>query len=220
MEQQWNHATQKSKESWSDELDRMANRDADLVAELERRGEYVKSTNQSIELAQQMFEENANAVRGNRWKNQAELAHWGSRFVNIMSQDELLRKLNEVGKLAGFHAFYNDFCRDGLRGINLINKWGTKKKYLCAAQAGWMPEFSIMRFDEHFLPQNEQYRGWRTVLLRLIDEGFATESQVHQIFGKPTDGIGSRRYREELFATRNYCQVANPWAFKETTNVV
>jgi hypothetical protein len=220
MEQPWNHATQKSKESWSDELDRMASRDAALVAELERRGEYVKSTNQSIELAQKMFEENVNAVRGHRWKNQAELAHWGSRFVNIMSQGELLRKLNMVGALAGFRAIYNDFSIKGLRGINLVNRWGSQKKYLCAAQSGWMPEFSIMRFDEHFLPQNEQYRGWRTVLLRLIDNGFAAESQVHQIFGKPTDGIGSRRYREELFATRNYCRPVNPWAFKETTNVV
>lgn len=220
MEQPWNHATKKSGESWSDELDRMAGRDAELVAELERRGEYVKSTEQSIELHQQLFEENANAVRGSRWKNQAELAHWGSRFVNFMSMGELLRKLNKVGELAGFRAFYNDFSRGGLRGINLVNRWGSQKKFLCAAQNGWMPEFSIMRFDEHFLPQNEQYRGWRTVLLRLIDNGFATEEQVHQIFGKPTDGIGSRRYREELFATRNYCPAPNPWEIRETTNVV
>lgn len=221
MEQSWQHATSKSVESWSDELDRVANRDADLVRELEARGEYVKSTNQGLELAQRMFEENVNAVRGYRWKSQAELAHWGSRFVNIMHENEFLRKLKLVGELAGFTPFYNDWTMKGMRGLNMIKRGGARWQYSGSAiQAGWMPEYSILYFDEHFIPTKEQYRGWRTVLLRLIDAGYATEDQVHQIFGKPTDGFGSRRYREELFLTRNYGQKPNPWAIKETTNVV
>ena len=213
MEPSWKHATHKSKETWSDELDRIANRDAELVRELEARGEYVKPTQQGQDLADQMFEENVNAVRGYRWKSQAELAHWGSRFVNIMHQNEFLRKLNQVGELAGFRASYNDFSRYGMRGLNMTQRGGGRYKYSgTAVQAGWMPEYSIMYFDEHFLPTKEQYRGWRTVLLRLIDAGYANEDQVHQIFGKPTDGFGSRRYREELFLTRNFGEKPCPWA--------
>jgi hypothetical protein len=209
----WTHATKKSTESWSDEMDRVADRDNALVKELEARGEYVKSTEHGKETASRLFEENVNAVREYRWREQAELAHFNSRFVNIMHQSEFLRKLNLVGELADFRASYNDFAMRGLRGLNIAKRDGSRKKYSgVAIQEGWMPEFSLMYFDEHFVPTKERFRGWRTVLLRLIDAGFANEEQMHSIFGKPTDGIGSRRYREELFLTRNYGQKPNPWA--------
>jgi len=212
MTTQWQHATNKSAESWDQELDRMANRDAVLVNELIRRGEYVKPTQQGIDVAQQLFEENVNATRQYRWKNQAELVHWSSRFVNFLTEAEFLRKLNKVGEVAGFRGVYNDWSVKGMRGLSFINRDGSKKKYVCAIQAGCMPEYSIMRFDEHFLPQNEMYRGWRTVLLRTLDAGLATEQQLHEVFGEPTLGVGSRRYREELWNIRNFCTKQNPWA--------
>jgi hypothetical protein len=56
--------------------------------------------------------------------------------------------------------------------------------------------------DKRGLPLNEKWRGWRTVVLRLILKGFITEQQADKVFG-PATGPAARRYREQLFEFRN-----------------
>jgi|SRR5215471_2229665 len=95
-----------------------------------------------------------------------------------------------------------------------IKKWindpvlGETLHYLCAMEEGLMPEYSILHFieeeyydattlatpegtglkktrvkiDEH----NPETRGWRTILVRLIEERLISEAGATRLFGLPS----------------------------------
>ncbi len=81
--------------------------------------------------------------------------------------------------------------------------------YVCGVQASMMNEYSVIYLDSHNLPLNEKKRGWRTVLLRLIQGSFITEEDAHRVFEEPTSGPVSRRYREQLYWFRNRKKTGN-----------
>ena len=169
------------------------------LAEVEafaRSDRYVNPTQQTTEKYQQMHEENTAAVRAFRWEMQDELAREGGRIGQIVSENEFLNRLQRICT-----AKYNDWTARGMRGLSVWKdgRW----QYVCAVQCGYMPEYSVMTFDEHDLPLAEKYRGWRTVLLRLITQGFASEARVDGVFGAPPVNAISRRYREQLWRYRN-----------------
>ena len=60
------------------------------------------------------------------------------------------------------------------------------------------PEWSVMRFNEYDVPTCEKYRGWRTALLRLIQEGVLEEKEVDKAFGPVSMGEVSELYRQQL----------------------
>jgi hypothetical protein len=72
----------------------------------------------------------------------------------------------------------------------------------CWMKNGFMPEFSVMGFDDHGVPLAEKYRGWRTCLLQLILKGIISEDEAHKVFGA-TDRSCSNRYNQTLWAWRN-----------------
>lgn len=74
---------------------------------------------------------------------------------------------------------------------------------VCYLQVPAMFEWSVLRLDHRGLPNGEAFRGWRTVEVQLIEKGIITEEQAHRIFGRPTDGIASRRFRKNLYWYRN-----------------
>jgi len=93
--------------------------------------------------------------------------------------------------------------------------------YVCAAQASMMNEYSVIHLDNHGLPLNEKKRGWRTVLLRLIQGSFITEEDAERVFGEPTSGPVSRRYREQLYWFRNRSRTGqieayNAWTYNQS----
>jgi hypothetical protein len=78
--------------------------------------------------------------------------------------------------------------KDGVRTAQYI----TYLQYPCG------PEWSVMRFDEYDVPTTEKYRGWRTAMLRLIQEGVLEESEVIRAFGTVTHTDASELYLEQL----------------------
>lgn len=64
------------------------------------------------------------------------------------------------------------------------------------------PEWSVMRFDEYDVPTDEKYRGWRTALLRLMQEEVLTEDEVNKAFGAPAHDVTSELYYEYLAELR------------------
>jgi len=176
-----------------DEADR---RSLAEVAALEASDRFVTPSRQTTELAQALNEENRWSVRQFRWALQEELLESPERIGHILSERELFQKLSELVPIKP-----NDWSARGLRGVSALKngQW----QYVCAVQCGYMPEFSVMRFDDHGLPVNEKYRGWRTVLLRFVMQGFCTEQEAHRVFGAPADTPASRRYRHQLYLYRN-----------------
>lgn len=74
---------------------------------------------------------------------------------------------------------------------------------VCYLQVPAMYEWSLLNLDHRGLPNGEAFRGWRTVEVQLIEKGIVQEQEAHEIFGRPVDGVVSRRFRESLYLFRN-----------------
>ena len=129
-----------------------------------------------------------------------------------MRQGELMFCLDFVDKLNTIlPAYLSGKIIKGLSGLYVFmpDVKGGHWHYVCGVQASMMNEYSVIWLDSHGLPLNEKKRGWRTVLLRLIMGSFVDEDDVNKVFGEPTSGPVSRRYREQLFYFRNRSRTGN-----------
>jgi hypothetical protein len=148
-----------------------------------------------VDQLQKRREMNRNSVNAYRWEGQSQFEK--DRFGRILSQGEFLYLLHKIRP----DAFYNSFSIDGLVGLNIIDR-GEPRYTGTAVQLGTMPEYETLRVDEYGLPGRSKYRGWRTVLLRLIEAGIIREDDVDSVFGRAS-GPESMPYYKALYAFRN-----------------
>ena len=81
---------------------------------------------------------------------------------------------------------------------------GTREPQIaCWVQLGFMPELSIMRFDDHGVPLNESHRGYRTCLLQMLLKGMVTEDQITKHFGPARVTPAWERYNATVHSYRN-----------------
>jgi hypothetical protein len=147
------------------------------------------------ELTKQFRESNTNAVRKFRFTHQDDYMGWVPG--RILWLGDFLAMLQTIRP----DAFYAEYSYMGLRGLGFIENG--KPQYSGTSVAnGNFPEWSQLRVDARGLPTTERYRGWRTVLLALINKGFITLEQSDKVFGKPT-GPRSRPWYRTLFSIRN-----------------
>lgn len=160
-----------------------------------------KESNAGKEEVHRQHELSCDSVKAYRWDQQDELVTEKDRIGKIMNCLDFMRRLNKIVPCG----FGNPDARKGLIGITcrVSTMEGGEWNYAGPIQVGYMHEYSTIRLDAHNLPVNEKWRGWRTVLLRLIQGGFITERQAHKEFGEPITGPVSRRYRAQLYGLRN-----------------
>ncbi len=148
-----------------------------------------------------------NMVKEYQFYNQDELKDGPERVGRILHCLDFLKMLETIRP-----AYLSAHVRKGLTGLAVYHPKDVKQEdgsmkrvdwhYVCSVQVGFMHEYSSLYFDSRGLPLNEKWRGWRTVLLRLIQLGHVTEEQAKQVFGEPSPG-GARRYSEQLYCFRN-----------------
>jgi len=119
---------------------------------------------------------------------------------------DFVEKLNTI-----LPAYLSSKIVKGMSGLYVLTPdvKGGHWHYVCGVQASMMNEYSVIYLDAHGLPLNEKKRGWRTVLLRLIQGSFIQEDDAHKVFGEPFSGPISRRYREQLWYFRNRSKTGN-----------
>lgn len=124
-----------------------------------------------------------------------------ARHVNIMPTHIFAQKLTNAG-IKNF-AMYNGMA--GTVGLWVVRSGtnGFEAKYICYIQVPAMIEWSVLRLDDHGIASGEDYRGWRTVVSQLILKGILTEKRAHEIFGRPTESIVSRKYKQTLWDYRH-----------------
>lgn len=144
-------------------------------------------------------------VIGYQMEDQDILTDSKPRMVNVIDSRIFIEKLrtNGVRCFTIDNAGLNPYVARGTVALWAFGKNEAEAKYICFMQIPAMYEWSVLRLDEHGLGNGEDYRGWRTVLYRLIEEEILTEQQAHQIFGKPSLTRISRRYRRSLWELRN-----------------
>jgi hypothetical protein len=94
----------------------------------------------------------------------------------------------------------NSWSIRGMRGLS-VSRGGSRPAYVCALDDPVMPEWSKLELDEHNLPKRLVSRGWRAVILTLLDQGLVTEHEIQRLFGF-AGGMVGQLYRKYLFEHR------------------
>ena len=85
--------------------------------------------------------------------------------------------------------------------INYPDQWGfyvevqSRLAYVSGFQKGWLREFTAILVDERNLMAGDELRGWRAVLLKLMEKGILRWEQVHREFGD-SEGANAYRWRQ------------------------
>jgi hypothetical protein len=85
--------------------------------------------------------------------------------------------------------------------INYPDHWGfyvevqSQLQYVSGFQKGWLREFTAILVDDRNLMAGDELRGWRAVLLKLLEKGILRWQQVYREFGD-VDGANSHRWRQ------------------------
>lgn len=147
--------------------------------------EYCKQKEMSDEMAKEY-----------QWLHPSEYSDAGPRVGRILHSSEVINKLRKCG----IRCWYRQHPQP--KKITLVVYRDGELQVGCWAQHGYMPEYSIVRFDEHGVPLDEKFRGWRTMLLQLILKGLLTEDDANKEFGYAS-GPASVRYRSTLYSFRS-----------------
>lgn len=165
-----------------------------------------KASNESKETLKRLEEDNAKARRAYRWPHQEELK--GGRTGKILHMNEFMSRLRralprgmkvwltEKGGMQKSLGLYIGHSGT-LRPETCTHEVG-KPHYVCFIQVPFMQEYEELFFDKYDVPLGPKRRGWRTILLKLIEQKVITEKAAHREFGEPSSGPASLRYREYL----------------------
>lgn len=167
------------------------------VAEAEDRAHNAKVNQALKEATEAAQSENIDASRKYRFLHQSDYEETSWEKGRVLWLGKFLCELQRIRP----DAFYAETSYMGLRGLGFVQN-GQPVYSGVAVANGNMPEFELLRVDQHGMPKNSKYRGWRTVLLACIKGGFITEAQCDEVFGKPI-GDRSRPWYRELFIIRN-----------------
>lgn len=139
-------------------------------------------------------------TRRYRMEDQELLLNEVARKVNPVSTREFVRRLRNAGIKC--YTIDNGFPPQS------VALWAFKPGTdhvvpVCYLQVPAMYEWSVLRLDKRGMASGESFRGWRTVEVQLIEKGIVSEARAHEIFGRPDDGLVSRRFRKSLHWFRN-----------------
>jgi len=73
---------------------------------------------------------------------------------------------------------------------------GRDFRYMGYVTLGILPEYSKYEFNERDILQRCTQIGWRSVLLRFVENNLLTEAQCDQEFGPPSGGVNSIWYKK------------------------
>jgi hypothetical protein len=148
--------------------------------------------------------QNMSAHRHFQVRDQAEIT--SDRPGRRLHMLQFLRILNTLPRR---RFILNPWSIRGMRGL-CVSRGGAKPYYLFAVDNGIVPEWSKIELDEHMLPKRLAARGWRAVLLALLDQGLITETEIQDRFGFASGQSGAL-FRKYLFEQRNRKYADGEW---------
>ncbi len=186
---------------WETYDDEFGGDDPALLAAMAEYAERVSDAAPSTQTKEELCrlkEAAAEQTKEYQWVTPEEYAREGDRIGRIMHNVVFIHLLRK----AEVKCWYRDHPQAGK--ITLVVQRGELPAEVgCWCQAGFAPELSVMRFDEHGVPTAEKYRGWRTCLLQLILKGIISQKKAEEVFGKAPITPAFHRYNATLQAFRN-----------------
>jgi len=113
-----------------------------------------------------------------------------ARVGRVMGHDEFIRILRNKLNLK---CFYREMNHPQKIALWVVRAEGSPEESMGWVKRGLTTELSIMRFDDHGVPLDEKFRGWRSVLMNLVMKGFLKEHDVRRVFGR-AKGPASEKY--------------------------
>jgi hypothetical protein len=159
------------------------------------RNRHESTSEQTHEALAEMKEKSDYAAREYQWVHPSEYADHGPRIGKILHSSKLISIL----RACGLKCWYRQHPQAQKLTLLVLDR-GTRQVG-CWVQGGYMPEFSIMRFDDHGVPLDEAFRGWRTVLMQLSLKKLISERKINEVFG-PARGPASTRYNKFMGSLR------------------
>lgn len=133
-----------------------------------------------------------------QWVTPEEYADAKERIGRVMHSSTFIDLLQK----AGVRCWYRQHPQP--RKVTLVVQRGDLPAEVgCWVQIGFMPELSVMRFDDHGVPTTEKFRGWRTSLLQLVLKSVISEEKANETFGRPATTLAFHRYNATLFHFRS-----------------
>jgi hypothetical protein len=176
--------------------------DAALSAAIEEYSKRVSDaapTQETNENLCRIEEQNERTAKEYQWLTPEEYANAGDRVGKVKGVATFITQLQR----AGLNCWYRRHPHNDKLTLVVVNKLSKEAEVGCWVQFGFMPELSVMRFDEHGVPTTEKYRGWRTCLLQLILKGAISQKKAEEVFGKPPTTPAFHRYNRTLQSFRN-----------------
>lgn len=168
------------------------------IAEYAERRHDVKVSNHAKEILHEQQEMSDELSGQYQWVKRKEYEHVAPRIGRVMHPHQLITLLRS----AGLKCWYREHPHPDKVVLVIQRKEWLDPEVGCWVQYGLMPEYSIMRFDEHDIPLDERRRGWRTCLLQLLLKEALTEEKAIEVFGE-AQGPASTRYLSTLYGFRN-----------------
>lgn len=134
-------------------------------------------------------------------EDQAALTNRAARMVNPMSTRDFVKKLRDNGVKC--FTVDNQFPPATVALWCLPPKQTQKARYIAYVQIPAMYEWSVLKTDRYGKPMGEAFRGWRTVLVQLVEKEILTEYQINKIFGEASKNPVFNRYHQSLWEARN-----------------
>ena len=157
------------------------------------------TSNQNKEELARQKELSEAAVDEYKWCSKEEYEDIQERIGRVLHRSELVTMLREKLKL---NCWYREHPHQDKLTL-LVQRTSNDEPIVgCWVKNGYMPEYTVMGFDERGVPVAERHRGWRTVLLQLILKGLLTEEKAHAVFGK-AERRCSERYNSILYGVRH-----------------
>ncbi len=156
-------------------------------------------TAQTDEELCRLQENNEHTAKEYQWLTPEEYEDAGDRIGKVKGVATFITQLQR----AGLNCWYRQHPHKDKLTLVVVNRISNEAEVGCWVQFGYMPELSVMRFDDHGIPTTEKHRGWRTCLLQLILKGCISREKAEEVFGKAPTTPAFTRYNQTLQAFRN-----------------
>jgi hypothetical protein len=170
----------------------------EAIAEYAGRISDAAPSQESLETLAERKEFNDKTAQEYQFVTPEEYADAGARIGQVKHSSTFILALQR----AGVKCWYRGHPQPGKLTL-VVQREDFDAEVGCWVQIGFMPELTIMRFDDHGIPTTEKFRGWRTALLQLILKSVITEKKADEVFGKPATTEAFGRYNRTLQQFRN-----------------
>ena len=194
----------RAKAPWEDYSQTVVGDDSaemDAAVQAYAQNRHDRSSQQSLEELARWQEGNREIAKEYQFVKPEEYADIGPRRGKIYTYDQFITILRTKCKL---NCWYREMNHPQKLALVAQKDGFSLPEVVGWVQRPYMQEYEVVRFDEHGVPLDSRFRGWRSVCMQLALKGFLKENTIERAFGRAC-GPASEKYNKFMQSLRqNY----------------